>query len=119
MNPDDADALSPLAAADGEPAFDEPWQAEVLAIADTLVQNGLFSAASWSAALGAELKQAGENGAADNQETYYRCALNALESLVAANSEIDMKAMAGKRNDWEQAYLSTPHGQPVELPSEQ
>ena len=30
-----------------------------------------------------------------------------------------MKAMAGKRNDWEQAYLSTPHGQPVELPSEQ
>jgi nitrile hydratase accessory protein len=119
LNPDDADALTPLAAADGEPAFDEPWQAEVLAIADTLVQKGIFSAGAWSAALGAELKQADENGAADNQETYYRCALNALESLVAANSDIDMQAMTGKRKDWEQAYLSTPHGQPVELPTDQ
>jgi len=44
--------------------------------------------------------------------------LQALETLVAANSEIDQKAMQGKRDDWEQGYLSTPHGQPVELPSE-
>ena len=107
--------LKPLAAADGEPSFDEPWQAQVLAIADTLVQNGMFSAGAWSDALGAALKKADADGAEDNQETYYRCALSALETLVADNSEIDRPAMTGKRRDWEQAYLSTPHGQPVNL----
>lgn len=113
----DASSLKPLAAVDGEPAFDEPWQAEVLAIADSLVQDGLFSAGAWSDALGAALAKAETDGASDNQETYYQCALAALETLVAEHSEIDRQAMAGKRNDWEQAYLSTPHGQPVNLKS--
>ena len=53
--------------------------------------------------------------AVDDQETYYRCALHALETLVAEHSDIDQRAMQGKREDWEQAYLSTPHGQPVNL----
>jgi len=111
-------ALKPLAAVDGEPAFTEAWQAVVLAIADTLVQSGMFSAGDWSNALGAALKKAEADGETDNQESYYKCALAALESLVAEHSEIDREAMAGKRADWEQAYLSTPHGQPVELKSE-
>ena len=110
--------LKPLAAVDGQPAFDEAWQAEVLAIADTLVQNGMFSAGAWSDALGAALEQAAADEAVDNQETYYRCALSALEALVAEHSNIDQRAMQGKREDWEQAYLSTPHGQPVNLKSD-
>ena len=110
--------LKPLAAVDGEPAFAEAWQAEVLAIADTLVQRGLFTAGDWSNALGAALEKAAVDGEADNQENYYKCALAALESLVAEHSEIDFAAMAGKRADWERAYLSTPHGQPVKLDSE-
>lgn len=118
MNSTGDDSLKPLAAVDGEPAFDEAWQAQVLAIADSLVQNGMFSAGAWSEALGAALEKAEADGAADNQQTYYQCALSALESLVASNSEIDRQAMAGKRDDWEQAYLSTPHGQPVKLASE-
>lgn len=110
-----SDLLKPLASVDGQPAFDEPWQAEALAIADTLVQNGMFSASAWSDALGAALTQAQSSGAADDQGTYYQCVLNALERLVAEHSEIDQQAMSGKREDWEQAYLSTPHGQPVKL----
>jgi nitrile hydratase accessory protein len=111
--------LKPLASVDGQPAFDEPWQAEVLAIADCLVQDGLFSASAWSDALGEALKQAQSSGASDDQETYYQCVLGALEGLVASHSEIDRRAMAGKRKDWEQAYLSTPHGQPVKLKTDQ
>ncbi|CAD7843248.1 MAG: Metal chaperone, involved in Zn homeostasis [Olavius algarvensis Gamma 3 endosymbiont] len=118
MSATDDRALKPLVAVDGQPAFDEAWQAQVLALADTLVQSGMFSAAAWSDALGAALKQAADDAADDNQETYYRCALSALESLVAQNSEIDRRAMTGKREAWEQAYLSTPHGQPVELASD-
>jgi nitrile hydratase accessory protein len=113
MNPNSA--LKPLAGVDGEPAFDEAWQAEALAIADTLVQNGLFSAADWSQTLGAALRQAETGGAADDQQTYYQCVLNALETLIARHSEIDRQTMDGKRDDWEQAYRSTPHGQPVKL----
>jgi len=115
MSDIDDPALKPLAAADGEPAFAEAWQAQVLAIADTLVQNGLFGAGDWSNALGAALKDAGRRGEPDTQETYYRAALAALERLVAEHSEIDREAMRGKREDWERAYRSTPHGQPVVL----
>ena len=107
--------LKPLVAADGEPAFEEAWQAQVLAIADTLVQQGLFSAGSWSEALGAALREAEADGAEDNQKTYYRAALAALESLVASHSDIDRQAMQSKREAWERAYRATPHGQPVEL----
>ena len=109
------DALKPLAGVDGDPVFSEPWQAQVLALADTLVRNGLFSAGEWSENLGQNLREAEAGGAADDQENYYGCVLKTLEKLVAENSEIDLSAMLGKRADWEQAYLSTPHGQPVLL----
>ena len=112
---DTEEALRPLVNVDGDPVFDEPWQAEALAIADTLVSKGMFSASTWSETLGKALRMAESEGAVDNQETYYHCVLNALEQLVAEHGEIDKKAMAAKRQDWEQAYLSTPHGQPVRL----
>ena len=115
LNDNDLSALKPLASVDGNPAFDESWQAEALAIADTLVQSGLFSASAWSNALGLALKQAESMGDKDTQETYYRCVLVALETLVANHSDIDQEAMAARREDWEAAYLSTPHGQPVRL----
>jgi len=115
LNDNDLSSLKPLASVDGNPAFDESWQAEALAIADSLVQSGLFSASAWSNALGLALKQAESRGDKDTQETYYRCALTALETLVANHSDIDQEAMATKRKDWETAYLSTPHGQPVRL----
>ena len=115
MGESDSAALKPLAGVDGEAAFDEAWQAEALAIADTLVQNGLFSANAWSQALGEALREAEAGGARDDQQTYYQCVLSALESLIAAHSEIDLPAMSAMREDWERAYLETPHGQPVKL----
>ena len=109
------DDLKPLAGVDGEPVFAEAWQAEALALADSLVQNGLFTAAAWSEALGAALREAEARGEADDQETYYRAVLLALERLIAAHSDIDFAAMRRMREDWENAYRATPHGQPVEL----
>ncbi len=115
--PDDRD-LKPLVASDGEPAFAEAWQAEALALADTLVQNGLFTAAAWSDALGRALREAEARGDADDQETYYRAVLVALERLIDAHSDIDFTAMRQMRENWENAYRATPHGQPVLLKSE-
>ena len=111
----DVKALRPLASSDGDPVFDEPWQAQALAMADSLVQNEMFGADAWSDALGQALKIAAASGNADTQDTYYACVLLALEKLVANHSVIDQKAMIGKRKNWEEAYLSTPHGQPVRL----
>jgi nitrile hydratase accessory protein len=111
----EAAKIAPLARRDGEPTFDEPWQAQVLALAFALADRGLFSGTEWSKALGAELRQAAARGAPDNQETYYAAALAALERLLAADGGITANALSRRTEEWRRAYLHTPHGQPVEL----
>ncbi len=115
MSDDGTDHLKPLASADGQPVFEEAWQAEALAIADTLVRQGLFTASTWSETLGAALADAESRGEADTQETYYRCVVDALESLIAEHGGIARESMLQTRADWEAAYHRTPHGQPVIL----
>ena len=113
-----SDPLKPLAGVDGEPVFTDPWQAQALALADSLVKNGMFSATEWSETLGQSLRDAQAEGESDDQQTYYSCVLRTLELLISRHSDIDLTAMAGRRADWERAYLSTPHGQPVSLDNE-
>ncbi len=109
------DDLKPLLDVDGDPVFDEPWQAQALAMADSLVQSGLFTAVEWSAELGRVLQQAKEQDEADNHDTYYRCVMLALENLIAGHSDIDVQSVDQKQKDWENAYRKTPHGMPVIL----
>jgi nitrile hydratase accessory protein len=108
-------ALKPLTDTDGDPVFDEAWQAQALAMADNLVKSGLFGANDWSNALGQSLKESADRADVDSQQTYYLCVLKTLENLIADHSEIDATLMVSKRQDWQQAYLRTPHGQPVTL----
>lgn len=110
------EAVAPLKARDGEPAFAEPWQAQVMAVAAALVAAGRFSAADWSNALGAEIARAEAAGRPDNAETYYRCALEALEHLAKAHDLTDSTALGVRKAAWIEAYEHTPHGKPVELP---
>jgi nitrile hydratase accessory protein len=115
LSPPDREPIGPLARHDGEPVFDEPWQAQALAAASTLIESGLFSRSAWSEALGAELRRAENAGAPDTAETYYRAVVAALERLVADSGAASAEALAERREAWHQAYLETPHGQPVEL----
>lgn len=108
-------SLTPPARRSGEPTFDEPWQAEALALAFALCERGLFSAGMWSEALGAELRRAEASGAPDDHETYYKAVLAALERLVEQAGSISGPALAHRVEQWRRAYLQTPHGQPVEL----
>ncbi len=108
-------AIGPLARTDGEPAFEEPWQAEVLALAYALAERGVFSRVEWSDTLGAELRAASARGEPDTQATYYAAALAALEQLLAARSDVGGEAVAARTEQWRRAYLNTPHGAPVEL----
>ncbi len=108
------DAIAPLAGLDGAPAFDEPWQAQVLGLAYALADAGVFTAAAWSETLGAELRKAAVLGAPDNQSTYYDAALAALERLTV-DGGVSSDELTSRMAAWRRAYLNTPHGKPVEL----
>ena len=51
------DTLIPLQRLDDQPSFDEAWQAQVLAIAQNLVDEGAIEAFDWSNALGVALRK--------------------------------------------------------------
>tara|TARA_R110000868_G_scaffold161017_2_gene390911 strand:+ start:46 stop:369 length:324 start_codon:yes stop_codon:yes gene_type:complete len=106
--------MTALKQADG-PAFCEPWQAQAFALANALIDKGIFTAEEWAQALGAEIKRAQAAGDPDTGETYYNHWLATLERLCADKglafaSEVDTRA-----GEWRDAYLATPHGQAVAL----
>ena len=115
MRPPEELQLGPLAARDNGPTFDEPWQAQVLALAFALAKVDVFTPAQWSDALGAELRRASAEGQPDNQNTYYTAALAALEGLIAADGRVTADGLSARAEQWRRAYLNTPHGQPVEF----
>lgn len=98
-----------------DPAFDEAWQAQTLAIADSMVRAGRFTANDWAETLGAELSAAEAAGKPDTTATYYDAALAALETLTTASTTITPADLATRKADWTRAYQRTPHGQPVDL----
>jgi nitrile hydratase accessory protein len=107
--------IKPLARADGEPAFEEAWQAELLALAYALSEVGVFSPTEWSGTLGAELQRMSARGEPDDRDTYYRAALTAIEQLIAKDGRISVEVLADRTEQWRRSYLNTPHGKPVEL----
>ena len=94
-----------------ELGFDEAWQAYAFALSRELAEQGLFSRAEWSAALGAKLR---ENPAPGN-EAYYRSLLGALEMLILEKRAATPDELTAMKALWRQAYISTPHGKPVLL----
>jgi nitrile hydratase accessory protein len=111
----DLERIEPLTPDDGEPAFEEAWQAQVLAIAFALSERNAFTPGQWSQALGAELRKRALKGDPDTRETYYLAALSALENLVGRTGFISREALDYRTEQWRQAHLHTPHGQPVDL----
>ena len=115
MSQRDGDDLALLKRLDGDPVFDEPWQAQVLAMADRLASSGVFTPTQWSATLGDELVRADKSGQPDTPMTYYEAALKALERLLEEGGQVTPEARSERRMAWQEAYRTTPHGQPVEL----
>ena len=103
-------ALDPLASRDGDPVFEEAWQAQALAMADTLVKAGAFSAGEWAAALGEAVRAEDDTTAG-----YYRAVLRALEGLLDGGGAVPAPELEARRDAWARAYETTPHGEPVEL----
>lgn len=104
-----SEGIRPLASRDGEPVFAEAWQAQTLAMADCLIGAGLFSAGDWANALGTEIRRH-----EDSRDGYFAAALAALERLLDRNG-VSSDLIRSRRDAWERAFMSTPHGEPVEL----
>ena len=105
----------PLARRDDEPLFDEPWQAQALGLAFSLAERGVYSPAEWSQKLGFVHSQILEGGAPDTPQTYYEAVVHALEQLIGEKESFSSNLLEDRVSEWRQAYLNTPHGQPVKL----
>jgi nitrile hydratase accessory protein len=100
------------------PVFAEPWQAQAFALAVKLSAQGQFTWKEWTEALAHELNAAAARGEPDvDGSHYYDHWLAALEQLVVARGLANKDTLAARRDAWEDAYLHTPHGSPVELGS--
>ena len=100
---------------DDGPVFAEPWQAQAFALTVRLHQEGRFTWKEWTETIGAEFSAAVARGEPDDGSHYYEHWLAALEKLLQAKGVVGAEAMATRRDEWETAYLTTPHGQPVHL----
>ena len=97
------------------PAFAEPWMAQVFACAVHLSRNGLFTWNEWVDVFSAEIKTHPQQPGEAANAAYYRQWLAALETIVGLKGAASTAEISERQETWRQAYLNTPHGQPVEL----
>lgn len=95
--------------------FREPWHAQALATAMSLQDEGLFTAAEWSQALGAAIREAQAAGDADKGDTYYSHVLEAIETLLIEKQLVATDEISVRKDEWADAFRATPHGAPVHL----
>jgi nitrile hydratase accessory protein len=95
--------------------FAEPWHAQLFAITMRLAQAGHFTWTEWSEHFGAVQAAKALAGAPDDGSAYYDAWLPALESLLIERDLADAGDLADIKDAWTEAYLETPHGEPVQL----
>ena len=100
------------------PVFNAPWEAQAFAMTLALHERGLFSWPEWAAALARQVAAAQAAGDADLGDTYYRHWLAALEAIVAEKGAASTEELLHCQQAWDRAADRTPHGQPVDLTSE-
>jgi nitrile hydratase accessory protein len=97
------------------PVFEKAWQAEAFALTVRLHEAGCFTWNEWAATLAAVLREDRARSEPDGGSHYYDHWLTALERLVTAKQVVSASDLERRKAAWTQAYLLTPHGQPVEL----
>jgi nitrile hydratase accessory protein len=78
----------------------------------------VFTWPEWAAALSAAIKRAPAGGDPPRGDTYCRHWLNALGRLVAEKGMIDRASLPRYRDAWCHSARETPHGQPIDLKTE-
>ncbi|WP_298915293.1 nitrile hydratase accessory protein [uncultured Roseobacter sp.] len=99
-----------------QPKFSEPWHAQVFALTVHLNEAGHFDWPDWATRFGATLKQHGLARELDGGDDYFAAWLETLEHFLASMGMAETQDVLMTKRAWEEAYLSTPHGAPVQLP---
>ncbi len=98
---------------DPDAPFAEPWHAQIFALTHKLAQAGHYTWPEWAARFSTRRAASAKAGARDGDETYYDDWLATFEQLLIDKGLADSAALSELKDAWEQAYLDTPHGQPV------
>ena len=98
-----------------EPAFSEPWHAQVFALTVHLNDTGRLAWPDWAARFAATLARHGLSRDLDGGDDYFAAWLETLEAFLAETGAATRGEVETTRAAWEEAYLSTPHGAPVHL----
>ena len=101
--------------AEGDPVFEEPWQAQAFAMTLKLYERGAFTWPEWAEYLAHEIQHAQASGDPDLGDTYYLHWLAALERIVADKGLVASGELAHRKAEWAEAAAATPHGKPIEL----
>ena len=104
-----------LTASAPEVVFQQPWHAQIFALTVSLNETGRFTWPDWVSRFSEVLARRGLDRDLDGGEDYFNAWLETLEMILAedgAASEADVDRL---RDDWERAYLETPHGASVQL----
>lgn len=98
-----------------DPAFSEPWHAQLFALTVYLNETGRFEWPAWAAAFSDTLARHGLAKELDGGDDYFMAWLETLETLLSSNGVTDTAEVEAIKRAWETAYLTTPHGAPVKL----
>jgi nitrile hydratase accessory protein len=116
MRRPDLGALPAIPRDDDGPVFRAPWEAQAFAMAVMLHERGHFTWKEWAGRLAGPPAGAGARAAHDDGKRYYHYWLATLEKLVADKRIVLTDELSARREAWEEAARSTPHGQPIVLP---
>lgn len=98
-----------------EPAFEEPWHAQLFALTVHLNEAGHFDWTDWAGAFSETLKDHGVAKDLNGGDDYFNAWLATLERFLGERGMTQTGEVAELKAAWEEAYLSTPHGDPVRL----
>lgn len=96
-------------------SFDHPWQAQAFAMIVEMHKGGMFTWPEWVEMFSTVIKANPAREGETSNDTYYRQWMIALEKMVGRVAKIATEAVDERVGEWRQAYLNTPHGQPIVL----
>ena len=98
-----------------DPVFEAPWHAQVFALTVHLNEAGHFGWPDWAARFGETLKRHGLGRELNGGDDYFAAWLETLETMLAEMKMAESVDIAQLQEAWRDAYLATPHGQPVRI----
>ncbi len=101
---------------DDQIVFQNPWHSQLFAITVQMSEKGNFNWKEFVEVFGKNLKKKRTfSNNLDGSNDYFSCWLNALEEILIIKKISNKDTLKLLKEDWIEAYLSTPHGKPVNI----